>query len=147
MVFLWSLSDSKSSQVSRTLLSILASLNNAEVWMVSTRPLISISFLVSFLHQHKVVVFPWSLSDCKSPKVTSLLLNILIDLTNTVICIVKTCKLSPLILSRKEGVFRGAVVNRWPYWFMWKYEKDGCKKASPYTECCSLNSLYLTCII
>ena len=38
MGFLWSLSDSKSPQVSRTLLSILAVLNNAEVWMVSTRP-------------------------------------------------------------------------------------------------------------
>ena len=38
MVFRWSLSDSKSPQVSRTLLSILAVLNNAVVWMVSTRP-------------------------------------------------------------------------------------------------------------
>ena len=37
MVFQWSLSDSKSSQVSRTLLSILADLNNAVVLMVSTR--------------------------------------------------------------------------------------------------------------
>ena len=38
MVFHWSLSDSKSPQVSRTLLSILAVLNNAVVWMVSSRP-------------------------------------------------------------------------------------------------------------
>ena len=38
MVFHWSLSDSKSPQVSRTLLSVLAILNNAVVWMVSTRP-------------------------------------------------------------------------------------------------------------
>ena len=38
MVFHWSLSDSKSCQVCRTLLSILAVLNNAVVWMVSTRP-------------------------------------------------------------------------------------------------------------
>ena len=38
MVFHWSLSDSKSPQVSRTLLSILAVLNNAVVWLVSTRP-------------------------------------------------------------------------------------------------------------
>ena len=38
MVFHWSLSDSKSPQVSRTLLSILAVLNNAVVWMVSTHP-------------------------------------------------------------------------------------------------------------
>ena len=38
MVFHWSLSDSKSPQVSRTLLSILAFLNYAVVWMVSTLP-------------------------------------------------------------------------------------------------------------
>ena len=38
MVFHRSLSDSKSPQVSRTLLSILTVLNNAVVWMVSTRP-------------------------------------------------------------------------------------------------------------
>ena len=38
MVFHWSLSNSESPQVSRTLLSILAVLNNAVVWMVSTRP-------------------------------------------------------------------------------------------------------------
>ena len=41
MVFHWSLSDSKFSQVSRTLLSILVDLNNAVVWMVSACPLIS----------------------------------------------------------------------------------------------------------
>ena len=38
MVFHWSLSNSKSPQVSRTLLSILSVLNNVVVWMVSTRP-------------------------------------------------------------------------------------------------------------
>ena len=38
MVFHWSLSDCMSPQVSRTLLSILAVLNNVVVWMVSTRP-------------------------------------------------------------------------------------------------------------
>ena len=37
MVFYWSLSDSKSPQFSRTLLSILAVLSNVVVWMVSTR--------------------------------------------------------------------------------------------------------------
>ena len=37
MVFHWSLSDSKSPQVSRTLLSILSVLNNAVVWIISTR--------------------------------------------------------------------------------------------------------------
>ena len=44
MVSHWSLSDSKSPQVSRTLLSILADFNNAVIWMVSTRPPISESF-------------------------------------------------------------------------------------------------------
>ena len=38
MVFHWSLSDSKSPQVFRTLLSILTVLSKAVVWMVSTRP-------------------------------------------------------------------------------------------------------------
>ena len=37
MVFHWRLSDSKSLEVSRTLLSILAVFNNTVVWMVSTR--------------------------------------------------------------------------------------------------------------
>ena len=37
MVFHWRLSDSKSPQISRTLLSILPVFNNAVVWMVSTR--------------------------------------------------------------------------------------------------------------
>ena len=38
MVFYWSLSDSVSPQVSRTLLSILAVFNNAVFWIFSTRP-------------------------------------------------------------------------------------------------------------
>ena len=41
MVFQWSLSDSKSAQVSRTLLSILADLTYAFIWIFSTCPLIS----------------------------------------------------------------------------------------------------------
>ena len=44
MVFHWSLSDWKSPQVSRALVGILANLNNAVVWMVSTRPLIFKSY-------------------------------------------------------------------------------------------------------
>ena len=40
IVFHWSLSDSKSPRVPRTVLCILADLNNAVVWMMSTRPLI-----------------------------------------------------------------------------------------------------------
>ena len=41
MVFYWSLSDSKSPQVSTTLLSILADLDNSVIWIVTTLPLIS----------------------------------------------------------------------------------------------------------
>ena len=41
MVLHWSLSDSKCPQISRTLLSILAVLSNAVVWIVSTCPPIS----------------------------------------------------------------------------------------------------------
>ena len=41
MGFYWILSDSKSPEVSRTSLRILADLNNAVVWMVSNHPLIS----------------------------------------------------------------------------------------------------------
>ena len=44
MVFHWSLSDSKSPQVSRTCLRILAVLSNAVIWIVSTRPPTSRSF-------------------------------------------------------------------------------------------------------
>ena len=43
MIFHWSLSDSKSLQVSRILLGILTDLSNARVWIVSTCPLISMS--------------------------------------------------------------------------------------------------------
>ena len=39
--FPWSVRNSKSPQVSRTLLSILADFNNAVVWIVFTRPVIS----------------------------------------------------------------------------------------------------------
>ena len=54
MVFHWNLSDSKSPQVSRTLLSILVDLNNAVVWMVSTCPLISKSS-TPFTHPYVIV--------------------------------------------------------------------------------------------
>ena len=44
MAFQWRLSDSKSPQVSRALLCILAVLNNPVVWMISTCPPTSKSF-------------------------------------------------------------------------------------------------------
>ena len=41
MVFRWSLSESKSPQVSKTLLSVLVDVNNIIIWMISFCPLIS----------------------------------------------------------------------------------------------------------
>ena len=55
MVFHWSLSDSKSPQISRTLLSILAVLHSAVVWTVSTRPPMSKS---SSLFTNPLVTVP-----------------------------------------------------------------------------------------
>ena len=85
MVFHWSLSDSKSPQVSRTLLSILAVLNNAVVWMVSTRPptsksIVIIIIIIIIIHSLELFtsaladVFHWSLSDSKSPGLFSVFL-------------------------------------------------------------------------
>ena len=53
-------------------------------------------------------------------------------------------KLSPLILSRRENVIRWPEVNKWPYWFMWECKQKGLIKVSPYAECYSLSSLFLT---
>ena len=55
MVFCWSLSDSRSPQVSITLHSILADFINAVFWIVSTIPLISKS---SSLCTHHLVTVP-----------------------------------------------------------------------------------------
>ena len=82
MIFHWSLSDSKFPQVSRTLLSILADVNNAVVWTVSSHPVISKS------SSRKLVVFPWSLNDSKSAQVSRTLLSILANLNNAVVWIV-----------------------------------------------------------
>ena len=49
MVSHWSLSDSKSPQIPRTVFNVLANLNNAVVWMVSTRSVIT--QVLQFLYQ------------------------------------------------------------------------------------------------
>ena len=54
MVFHWSLSDSKFPQVSRTILSILAVLNNAVIWMVSTRPSTSQIIIIIIIYPFRV---------------------------------------------------------------------------------------------
>ena len=67
MVFHWSLSDSKSPQVSRTRLRILAVLSNAVVWIVFTRPPTSKSsgpfnllLLLLFIRVFHINVSRWS---------------------------------------------------------------------------------------
>ena len=90
MLFHWRLSDSKSPQVSRSLLSILAVFKNAVVWMVSTRsptskssrpfnnPLVTVFLFESFSHQLTLMVFHWSFSDSNSPQVSRIFLSILV---------------------------------------------------------------------
>ena len=97
-----SLSDSKSHQVSRTLLSILADLNNAVVWMVSTRPFINPLVTVSSAPIIIIIVFHisvcrWSFTGfwvtaslLKSPQVSRTLLSTLAVLNNVVVWMVST---------------------------------------------------------
>ena len=56
MVFHWSLSDSKSPQVSRTHLRILAVLSNADIWIVSTRPPTSKSSIIIIMNIIIIVI-------------------------------------------------------------------------------------------
>ena len=56
MIFQWSLTDDKSPQISRTLFHILSDLNNAVVWIVSTRPVI---FKSSRPCTNHLVTVPW----------------------------------------------------------------------------------------
>ena len=83
MVFYRSLSDSKSPQVSQTLLSILANPSNTIVWMVLA--------LVSFSFQHSYMLFHWSLSYSKSPQISRSLLSILANFNNAVVWMVIGC--------------------------------------------------------
>ena len=135
MIFHKSLSNSKSPQNCRTLLSTLAHLNNAVVCMVSIRPPISnstshlikfsgivpnapitisplflfviILLLESFSHQHQLMVFHWSLSDSKSPQVSRTLLSILADLNCVVVCMVST----RVLISNSSSPFTNPLVT------------------------------------
>ena len=78
-------SANKSRQIFKTLLSILAEFCRYLVCIVSIHSQIIILLLESFSHQHKQMVFHWSLSDNKSPQVPRTLLSILADLNNAVI--------------------------------------------------------------
>ena len=110
--FYWSLSDSKSPQVSRTLLGILAVFCNVVVWMVSACPHISkfsspfnnplvtvpkapitISIIVTVMF-HSFSISWWSFPGVwvthKSPQISRTLLNILAILNNAVVWMVST---------------------------------------------------------
>ena len=68
VVFHQSLSDNTSPQVSRTLLSILGNLNNAEIWMVSILPLIFNSF--SLFSEYLVTIL-------SAPTITSITITLM----------------------------------------------------------------------
>ena len=56
MAFHRNLSDSQSPQISSIFLSIIADLNNAVAWMVSTRPLILVSILWWLCQEHQLQI-------------------------------------------------------------------------------------------
>ena len=91
------LSDDKSSQVSRTLLSIGADLITIVVRMVSSNHNDNDNYiffsLESFTPALPDVFFYWSLSDGKSPQVSVTLLSFLTDFNNAVVWMVSTCPL------------------------------------------------------
>ena len=64
-------------------------------------------YILSLSHQRKLMVFHWSLSDNKSPKVFTTFLSILADLNNTVVWLVST---RPLI-SKSSGPFTNPLVT------------------------------------
>ena len=111
MVFQWSSRETKSLQVSQTLLCVLVDLNSVVVLMISVSSLISnfSGFLTkplrpflacqslllllllysfgSFSRQHKLMIFHRSLRDSKSPQFSRTLLSILADHNNAVVLI------------------------------------------------------------
>ena len=88
MVFHWRLSDSKSPQVSRILLNILAVFNNALVWMVSTRPPTSKSSRI--FHSWRVfdTSTNWRFFTGVNAQLLSTLLSILTGFGGAVVCMV-----------------------------------------------------------
>ena len=79
MVFHWRLNDSKSPQVSRTLLSILSVFNNVVLY-----------YSLEFFTSGKLMVFHWRLNNSKSPQVSRTLLSILAVFNNVVVWMVST---------------------------------------------------------
>ena len=128
MVLHWSLSDNKSPQVSRTRVRNLAVLSNAVVWIVFffffffffLLLLLLLLFLESFLHQFLLMVFYWSLSDIKSPRVFRTLISILADYNNSEVLMVCNCPfiskpsspfINPLLTVIREPIIIGINVT------------------------------------
>ena len=100
MVFHWSLSDSKSPPVSRTLLSILAVLNNAVLWMVSNFPPTPKFYSFGSLsRQRSMMFFHWSLSDNNSVHVSRTLPIILANFNYALVWMLSTCALISKFIS------------------------------------------------
>ena len=112
MVFHGILSDSKSPQVSKTLLSILADLNNAVVWMVSTCSLISKSSS-PFINPLRIVPCApiHTRFICWSLRVTRTIQSILADFSSAVVWSVSIIPLissSPSLFFKTLRIFRSA---------------------------------------
>ena len=106
MVFHWSLSDSKSLQVSRTLLNILAVLNNTVI-LDGLHPSANFQVLQSLLlakfsYQRLREVFHGNSDDSKPLQVSVTLLNILANFSNTVIWMIS---ILPLIFNNSSSFF------------------------------------------
>ena len=139
MVFHWSLSDSKSSQVSRNRIRILAVLSNAVVWIVSTHPPtskyfrpfnkplvivpnapITIGTIVTFMFHSffnslaRSSFSHWSLSNSKSPQVSMTLLSIYYAViytisTHPVISMSSSSCTNPLVSVPRAPIITGII--------------------------------------
>ena len=127
-----------SPQVSRTLLSILANLNNVVVWMVSTRPLISKFSSPFYKHSLPVPKSPlhiiitiiiiiilwvfgpafshWCLSESKSRQVSTTLHSILHDLNYAEVWMYSTWLYFHALQSLYRS-FRDCTMSRNYYWY------------------------------
>ena len=129
MVLLWSLSGNEAPQVFRTLLGI--SQKNAVVWMVSTRPLISKSFIIIIIIIVSCECFILAIPDGLSRgfivtslfKVSRTLFSILTDRNNAVVWMVSVC----LLISSDFTLF--------PLPIQAKFQVHQLQLASPSPSC------------
>ena len=142
MVFHWHLSDSKSLQISRTLLSILADLNNAVVWMVLICPPITnfLSKLSGRIPSMLItigitIIFIFHRSFSSQAKSTYLPLSAKMAKSTTIIIIIYSSRVFHISIS---------------WWFLlefeWQQVSSSLQDSSQYSghpqQCCHLDSLY-----